>query len=137
MGALDASDAEQTLAAAMAQEDAARQGGAPFTAIDPVWRAKAARRAPQAVAGEEAVLHVLDVPEFAPLVAASRGRPGVQVAAPQAGYWRIASREALVFERKALGFVPALWNAALTGGFAGEVARFDRDRLEIRPGRPA
>ena len=32
-----------------------------------------------------------------------------------------------------LGFVPALWNASLTGGFDGDVNVFDRYRLEITP----
>jgi catechol 2,3-dioxygenase-like lactoylglutathione lyase family enzyme len=131
MGALDAADAGQTLEAAMAQEDQARAGAAAFTGIDAVWRAKAARLGADPGAGK-AVLHVLDVPEFAPLVQSARQQHGVAVRAPRDGYWRLSSAQALVFGRKALGFVPALWNAALTGGFDGEVAVYDRDTLEIR-----
>lgn len=129
MGTLDAVDAEQTLEAAMAMEDRMKAGQDTFESVDQVWRGKALKREAQA---GEAVLHVVDVPEFAPLVAAARAQAGWTVSGPDNGYWRIASPEALVFERKALDFVPALWNAALTGGFAGEVAQFDKNRLEIR-----
>lgn len=129
MGELDAIDAEQTLEAAMAVEDRMHAGDGAFESVDQVWRGKALQREAGA---DEAVLHVVDVPEFAPLVEAARKQPGCTVSGPTDGYWRIASPAALVFERKALDFVPALWNAALTGGFAGEVAQFDKNRLEIR-----
>jgi catechol 2,3-dioxygenase-like lactoylglutathione lyase family enzyme len=134
MAAVDALDAERTLAAAMAREDAERHEGRRFETIDQVWRGKA-----DALGGGrddgQAVLYVLDVPEFAPLIAAGRADPAVHVDRVDGldGYWRLASRERLCFDRKALGFVPALWNAALTGGFRGEVRTFDRQRLEISP----
>ncbi|UUX95214.1 VOC family protein [Aquabacterium sp. J223] len=132
MTAVDARDAEHTLEAAMAREDAQRLDGRRFESIDQVWRGKA-----DALGGAGdglAVLYVLDVPEFAPLVAAGRADPAVQVDRADAeGYWRLASGQRLRFERKALGFVPALWNAALTGGFRGEVRSFDRQCLEIVP----
>jgi catechol 2,3-dioxygenase-like lactoylglutathione lyase family enzyme len=133
MNNLDAVDAHETLEAAMVQEDAERAGRAPFKTVDQVWQMKAASRE-SAVGGNEAVLYVLDVPEFAPLLQSARGRSGLTVTEPSPGYWRVSSPEKLTFERKALGFVPALWNAALTGGFQGNVAVFDRDRLEIVPG---
>ncbi|MGD9944350.1 MAG: VOC family protein [Burkholderiaceae bacterium] len=131
MGELDAVDATRTLDAAMALEDAQRAAGERFASIDQVWRGKAAGPA------DRAVLHVLDVPEFAAIVAALHQDPRCVVDGPNDGYWHIASDEAIAFERKPLGLVPALWNAALTGGYQGRIARFDRDGLELRPGSAA
>jgi len=143
MNALDATDAANTLQAAIALEDAQHAGRERFTSIDQVWQRKAAALAPnepgrtgqgkQANQAGLAVLNVLEVPEFEPIVAALRRDPRCTVDGPHGGYWRIASKEAIVFERKALGLVPALWNAALTGGFEGRVVSFDRNTLELRP----
>lgn len=132
MNALDAEDATRTLEAAMALEDSLGAGSTAFTSIDQVWKAKAKGIDPDAV--DEPVLYVLDAPEFMPLVQAARQEPGVELEDLGNGYWKITAEEALVFERKRLGFVPALWNAALTGGFAGEVSEFDRYRLQISRG---
>jgi catechol 2,3-dioxygenase-like lactoylglutathione lyase family enzyme len=134
MNRLDAIDATRTMEAAMAAEDAQRAGNASFASIDQVWRAKAdGMAAAHRGRADEATLYVLDLPEFEPLVAAGLAQPAYRMEGPLDGYWRITSPDALVFERKALGFVPALWNAALTGGFDGDVTVFDRYRLEIRP----
>jgi hypothetical protein len=78
-----------------------------------------------------ALILVLDVPEFRPLVDAARGQPGYDVREPKLGYWKIEGNPGLRFERKALGFKPAVWHGALTGGFVGRIARFDNDVLEI------
>lgn len=133
---LDAEDATRTLEAAMDLEDAMLGGRGEFKAIDQVWRAKARELGAAQAAGEaaQAVLYVLDVPEFEPLIASSRNNPDCRVEGPVQGYWKISSPQAIVFDRKALGFVPALWNASLTGGFDGEVRMFDRYKLEIAPG---
>lgn len=135
MNQLDADDATRTLESAMKAEDATRQGLGEFKSIDQVWREKA-----RAIGeshgdsdGMEAVLYVLNVPEFEPLVSASKDNPRYHVEGPVEGYWKICSPDAIVFERKALGFVPALWNASLTGGFDGNVEIFDRYKLEITP----
>jgi len=139
MNVLDSNDARRTLEAAMQAEDAGRSGKAEFKSIDQVWRAKAQgirESASESIGerGEEnAVLYVLDVSEFEPLIASSKANPSSQVEGPIDGYWVIHSPEAIVFERKALGFEPALWNASLTGGFAGEIKTFDRYTLEITP----
>ncbi|WP_454743947.1 VOC family protein [Cupriavidus necator] len=135
MTALDGEDATRTLEAAMAMEDAMTNDTEAFTSIDQVWLRKA-----RGISGEtgapsdEALLYVLDVPEFAPLVEAARKDGRCHVEGTTKGYWCIRSSESIVFERKALGFVPALWNASLTGGFGGDVKLFDRYRLEIVPG---
>ena len=131
MNELDAVDAGRTLDAAMALEDREKLGGETFTSVDQVWRSKAQA---QGEDGAEAILYVLDVPEFAALIDACQADRHYDVTGPTGGYWRVRSPDRLAFERKALGFVPALWNAALTGGFAGKVALFDRSRLEIQPG---
>lgn len=136
MNALDADDATRTMDAAMRAEDAMREGRDSFSSIDQVWMDKA-RGIDGAAQGGEAVLYVLDVPEFEPLVAAGRANPDCRVDGPVHGYWRIRSPRAITFDRKAMGFVPALWNASLTGGFDGEVKVFDRYKLEITPRRQA
>lgn len=129
MNALDAQDAEHTLAAAMAVEGRQREGVA-FTAIDQVWREKA-RRLKTAASGSEVVLIVLDVAEFATLIAATRQMPNCTVRAPQNGYWRIRATPPLNLDRHALGLNPALWNTLLSGGLQGVITRYDRQRLEI------
>ncbi|MES2535249.1 MAG: hypothetical protein V4632_05180 [Pseudomonadota bacterium] len=76
-------------------------------------------------------IFVLDVPEFLPLVAAARNQAGVSVLGPQHDYYRIESETELRFGRRALGFKPAVWHGALTGGFRGRIAHFDNDELLI------
>lgn len=76
-------------------------------------------------------IFVLDVEEFRPLVEAASGTPGVVVAAGPAGYLRITSAADLTFSRKALGFKPAVWYGALTGGLVGRVTEFGRDTMRI------
>ena len=74
---------------------------------------------------------VLDVPEFHPLVEAARALPGCRVDGPRLGYWRLKSDAPLTFRRKELGFKPAVWHGALTGGLVGAIGRFDNDELVI------
>ena len=76
-------------------------------------------------------IFVLDVPEFLPLVEHARGMPGCKVDGPRLGYWRVSRDNALEFQRKQLGFKPAVWHGALTGGLVGRVTHFDNDRLSI------
>lgn len=132
MDALDAEDATRTLEAAMALEDGLGAGETAFTRIDQVWLAKARGIDPDGA--DDLALYVLDAPEFRPLVEAAEQAPGFELESLDNGYWKITSKDALVFERKKLGFVPALWNAALTGGFVGQVTEFDRYRLQISRG---
>ena len=76
-------------------------------------------------------LFVLDVPEFAALVAYSRTQRDYRVTGPKLGYHRISASGRLRFERKALGFKPPVWHGALTGGLVGRIERFDNEVLEI------
>jgi hypothetical protein len=79
----------------------------------------------------QAVVFVLDVDEFRPLVDSARAMAGVQVSGPRQGYLRIASSGPIEFSRKQLGFKPAIWYGALTGGLVGRVAEFSRDTLRV------
>ncbi|MES2361739.1 MAG: hypothetical protein V4646_08040 [Pseudomonadota bacterium] len=76
-------------------------------------------------------IFVLNVPEFLPLVEHARGVPGCKVDGPRLGYWRISASPVLTFRRKALGFKPAVWHGALTGGLVGRITHFDNDELSI------
>ena len=78
-----------------------------------------------------AIIFVLDVEEFAPLVRCARAMPHVSVSGPHDGYLRIASALPLEFNRKQLGFKPAVWYGALTGGLVGRITEFSRDTLRI------
>lgn len=78
-----------------------------------------------------AALYVLDVDEFRPLVTCARAMPGVSVTGPHGGYLRIASAGPITFDRKTLGFKPAVWYGAVTGGLVGRITEFSRDTLRI------
>jgi len=74
---------------------------------------------------------VLNVEEFRPLVENALARTDYEVTGPAGGYWRIQSNGEIAFSRKELGFKPAVWNGALTGGLVGEVVQFDKETLRI------
>ena len=119
----DANDAQQTLEAAMALEENG------FSTIEPVWQAKG-----QALGGAtpgRAAVYVLDVPEFRALIDVARQTADYQVLPAGNGYLKIEGNPDLVFHRKALGFKPAVWYGALTGGLAGQIQQFDMDALVI------
>jgi hypothetical protein len=76
-------------------------------------------------------IFILDVPEFHPFVDQARAIPGCSVDGPRLGYWRVARRGALEFQRKQVGVKPAVWHGALTGGLVGRITHFDNDRLTV------
>lgn len=76
-------------------------------------------------------LFVLNVEEFRPLIERAREQAGVSVQSGPRGYTRISASGELRFNRKALGFKPAVWYGALTGGLVGHIAEFSRDELRI------
>lgn len=127
--AVDAEDAASTLEAAMAVEQRARAGGAPFRTIDAVWNEKAnkALGAP----GPTARIRVVDVEEFRPVLDAARQIPTARVTGPENGYWQIEANEELRFQRKPMGFKPALWWSMLTGGYQGQIVAYDREELRL------
>lgn len=76
-------------------------------------------------------IFVLDVPEFLPLVEHARSLSGYKVEGPRLGYWRLTASPVLSFKRKELGFKPAVWHGALTGGLVGRITHFDNEMLSI------
>lgn len=76
-------------------------------------------------------IFILNVEEFRPMIELAREQAGVLVQPGPHGYTRISSDGELRFNRKALGFKPAVWYGALTGGMVGKIAEFSRDELRI------
>ena len=77
------------------------------------------------------ILFVLDVPEFAPLIAGAAAGHRVE---RRGGYAMIKAAEKVVVERAKSGLGDAVWFGALTGGYEGRVVEFSADRLVI--GKP-
>ncbi len=76
-------------------------------------------------------LYVLDVPEFRPIVEHARTNAAFTLHGPTSGYFRVSAVGTIRLERKALGFKPAVWHGALTGGLVGRITQFDNDVLVI------
>jgi catechol 2,3-dioxygenase-like lactoylglutathione lyase family enzyme len=134
--ALDATDAWLTLQAAMALEDMARAGERPLDKVDAIWNRKAALLTEHGVTSNAPVrISVPRVEEFAPLVHAAERHSDCRVREGKE-YDLIEADGPVEFERKALGFKPALWYGMLTGGVHGRIERFDRDVLRIVPAQP-
>ena len=76
-------------------------------------------------------IFVLDVPEFRALADHARTVPQYRVVDAGLGYLRIESDDDLVFDRRTLGFKPAIWYGAFTGGIRGRIATFDRDTMRL------
>jgi hypothetical protein len=74
------------------------------------------------------ILFVLDVPEFAPLIAGAAAGHRIQ---RRGGYAMIEAAEKVVVERAKSGLGDAVWFGALTGGYEGRVVEFSADRLVI------
>lgn len=127
----DKGDAARTIEAAI-QLERASHDGKPFNSIEPVWQCKGLhlnQAAPTIVAS----VFVLDVPEFSALVDAAEKTEGYKATRVNDGYIRIDGAPGITFDRKALGFKPAVWYGALTGGLVGSIERFDTDKLVINP----
>ena len=129
--AADKLDAQLTLQAAIELEQRAAEDG--FKSIEPVWQKKAQRLSQAADHPRRASLFVLNVPEFAPLIDVAHQNPAYATTEVENGYVRIDGDPGLAFGRKALGFKPAVWYSALTGGLAGRIRQFDMDALVIEP----
>ncbi|EHP43514.1 glyoxalase/bleomycin resistance protein/dioxygenase [Cupriavidus basilensis OR16] len=128
----DALDARLTIEAAMQLETTADAATA-FTSIEPVWQRKAAQIGTAPEQAGKASVYVLDVPEFAALIGVARTTEGYATTPLQNGYVRIDGNPQIRFGRKALGFKPAVWYGALTGGLIGRIVQFDMDALVISP----
>jgi len=77
-----------------------------------------------------AILYVLDVPEFSPLVAYAEGASDLNVSAHGA-YHKIESAGDLLIPRAETGMDPAIWFGGLVGGFEGQIAEFNETTLKI------
>ena len=78
-------------------------------------------------------IYVLNVPEFAALAEVARHNPAYRVTRGGDDYSIIECDGDIVLDRRALGFKPAIWYGALTGGIEGRIAEFGRDTLRIVP----
>jgi len=76
-------------------------------------------------------VHVIDVPEFRPMVETQRGRPDVRISGPVRGYWTISASVELVFSRKDMKMKPAVWYGMFTGGLNGEILEWGRDEVRV------
>ncbi|WP_234253476.1 hypothetical protein [Billgrantia aerodenitrificans] len=76
-------------------------------------------------------VHVINVPEFRPMVDTMRGKPDVTITGPVKGYWTISAPNELTFERKAMQMKPAVWYGIFTGGLNGEITHWGRDEVRI------
>lgn len=128
----DADDATRTIEAAMDRERAVASGEV-FQSIDAVWQRKGDRLDAPSAGANVASVFVLDVPEFRPLVDMAAKDARYQTKAVEGNYIRIDGSPSLQFSRKELGFKPAVWYGALTGGLRGRIERFDADMLVIEP----
>ncbi|RQZ21037.1 VOC family protein [Burkholderia sp. Bp9031] len=131
----DKGDATRTIEAAIELERAS-YAGSPFAGIEPVWKRKGAGFSDFGSLSVASVF-VLDVPEFRALVDAAEERGGYEAVRVSDGYVRIDGAPGLTFERKELGFKPAVWYGALTGGLVGTIEQFDMEKLVIAPVRQA
>jgi len=77
-------------------------------------------------------IYLLDVPEFAALVAALRETPGILIDR-HADYFVARSANEIVVERRATGVGHAVWFGALTGGIRGRIVTFSDDELRVAP----
>jgi hypothetical protein len=78
-----------------------------------------------------AVIYVVDVPEFAPIVEAARRNPACTVSAVKKGYYTIRASGEVTFNRKEMKMKPALWYGIFTGGLNGEIKSFGRDEVTV------
>ncbi len=76
-------------------------------------------------------LFVLDVPEFAGLIDASRDDQAIKVSPVRHGYVTLSSEQDLVFDRRRAGFKPAVWYSCCSGGVEGTIVEYGRDTLRI------
>jgi hypothetical protein len=77
------------------------------------------------------VLYVLDVPEFLPVVEATRARPDCLITGARNGYYRVEAPAEIVLNRREMKMKPAVWYGLFTGGLEGEIAEFGRDEVRV------
>lgn len=131
--ALDATDGDLTLQAALSAEDNARKQGRRVTAIDEVWSLKASLLdSAGGASGTGLSIYVPCVDEFAALVREA-SRSAECTVTRMGGYDRIDADHPIEFRRADLGLKPAVWYGLFTGGLRGTIETLDRDRVRIAP----
>lgn len=78
-----------------------------------------------------AAIYVLDVPEFRDIIDHAQARDDLRVSDVGQGYYRIETDGDLRFNRRELGFKPAIWYSVFSGGVKGRFATFDRTDVVI------
>ena len=76
-------------------------------------------------------LFVLNVDEFTGLIEFAKTNPACQVEDTGKGYTRIMAQGPMTFNRRELGFNPAIWYGAFTGGLDGRIVSFGRDEVVL------
>ncbi|MGR3454234.1 hypothetical protein [Pseudooceanicola sp.] len=78
-------------------------------------------------------IHVVDVPEFRPVVDSAKAREadGYRVIGPRKGYFTIEKAGEMSFNRKDMKLPPAIWYGIFTGGLNGEISSFGREVVTI------
>lgn len=76
-------------------------------------------------------LFVLNVDEFSGLIEFAKSNPACQVEDTGKGYTRISAEGPMAFSRRELGFGPAIWYGAFTGGLDGTIVSFGRDEVVL------
>ena len=79
-------------------------------------------------------IYILDVPEYAPVVAYAEARAELKVTA-LGPYRKISADGRIAIDREATGLGPAVWFGTLVGGLDGEIVEFDEHRLVVGPVR--
>lgn len=78
-----------------------------------------------------AAIYVLDVPEFHGIIDHARRRDDLRVRDVGQGYYHIEADGDLRFNRRELGFKPAIWYSVFSGGVKGRFTTFDRTDVVI------
>jgi len=74
---------------------------------------------------------VLDVPEFAPLIAAAQKSAACTVHPLTAGYRFVEFENEIEIRRADMEMKEAIWFGCLTAGLIGKIAKFDKDSLKL------
>jgi hypothetical protein len=77
--------------------------------------------------------YVLDVPEFQPLLTASRRDLRCEVHPVRAGYTYVEFNAEIEIDREATGLKAAVWFGCLTAGLDAKILEFTEHRLRLAP----
>lgn len=130
---LDASDAALTLQAAVEMVDKHKTSGTKLKHIDEIWARKAELLDNRSPTSDAVVkIFVPNLQEFSSVVVDAKSRSDCKVSEIP-GYSIVESSGPIEFKRKTLGLKPAVWYGLFTGGVAGNITTFDRERVVVSP----